>query len=250
MTLKDKILDFTHDVVENKDNIEPIIEGTMDTQILTSGPIGKEIGIKGMILATQVWFDAFPDAKVEKLVVTENSNDNSVVLEWNMSAHHQNDFCGIQASGNKILYDGVAHFRFRDGKVIEHSYNTSMKNIFKQMGAEDKADMFVNFDSIKQDFALLLQTISQFGTSKEILGRSEVICIAFHLMNHQPSEVSCFLNVPISVVENNLDHAKQKLGCQSKEDLFALAESRKLLHIIQDFYYMLRALTFKLQDPA
>jgi len=75
---------------------------------------------------------AFPDIclRVDDMFAEEDR----VVLRWSASGTHQGEFFGITPTNRQITANGMAIYRFADGKIVEEWMNTDMLGLLRQLG--------------------------------------------------------------------------------------------------------------------
>ena len=75
---------------------------------------------------------AFPDIHIA--VQETVSEDDLVVAYCRITATHQGEAFGMQATGKPIAFEGTLMFRVRDGKVVEAWNSFDFLKMFQQMG--------------------------------------------------------------------------------------------------------------------
>jgi steroid delta-isomerase-like uncharacterized protein len=83
-----------------------------------------------------MFLKAFPDANwtVQGLFPVEDR-----VIAWlTVRGTHQGEFQGIQATGNKVEFNGFDMFRIQNGKIVEEREETDMLGLYQQLGMELK----------------------------------------------------------------------------------------------------------------
>jgi ketosteroid isomerase-like protein len=75
---------------------------------------------------------AFPDIRttIDDMIAAEDK----VVLRWSSLGTHQGVLQGIAPTNRKVEANGIAIYRFADGKVVEEWMNTDQLGILKQLG--------------------------------------------------------------------------------------------------------------------
>jgi steroid delta-isomerase-like uncharacterized protein len=75
---------------------------------------------------------AFPDNRItiDDMIAAEDK----VVLRWSSLGTHQGVMQGIAPTNRKVAANGIAIYRFADGKVVEEWMNTDQLGILKQLG--------------------------------------------------------------------------------------------------------------------
>jgi predicted ester cyclase len=95
------------------------------TALPTRGPDGVKQGI-GAFCA------AFPDIRIEIDDLIDAGE--KVVLRWSSVGTHQGEFQGISPTNRKVTANGIAIYRFAEGKVAEEWMNTDSLGVLKQLG--------------------------------------------------------------------------------------------------------------------
>ena len=92
-------------------------------------PGSGQAAVKELIGAICV---AFPDIRItiDDMIATEDK----VVLRWSSLGTHQGVIQGIAPTNRKVAANGIAIYRFADGKVVEEWMNTDQLGILKQLG--------------------------------------------------------------------------------------------------------------------
>lgn len=82
------------------------------------------------------YLKAFPDAHwtVQGLFPV----DDRVIAWVTVSGTHQGEFLGIQATGNKVEFNGFDMLRIQNGKIVEEREETDMLGLYQQLGMELK----------------------------------------------------------------------------------------------------------------
>lgn len=75
---------------------------------------------------------AFPDLSVttEDLI----AEGNKVVTRYTITGTHENEFMGIEPTGNKIEIEGISIGKFVDGRVVEGWSNIDVLGMLQQLG--------------------------------------------------------------------------------------------------------------------
>ena len=75
---------------------------------------------------------AFPDNRItiDDMIAAEDK----VVLRWSSLGTHQGVIQGIAPTNRKVAANGIAIYRFADGKVVEEWMNTDQLGILKHLG--------------------------------------------------------------------------------------------------------------------
>jgi steroid delta-isomerase-like uncharacterized protein len=75
---------------------------------------------------------AFPDIRttIDDIIAAEDK----VVLRWSSRGTHLAAMQGIAPTNRKVVANGIAIYRFADGKVVEEWMNTDQLGILKQLG--------------------------------------------------------------------------------------------------------------------
>jgi len=61
------------------------------------------------------------------------------VIAWlTVRGTHKGEFFGIQATGNKVEFNGFDMFRIQNGKIVEEREESDMLGIYQQLGMELK----------------------------------------------------------------------------------------------------------------
>ena len=61
------------------------------------------------------------------------------VIAWlTIRGTHKGEFQGIQATGNKVEFNGLDMFRIHNGKIVEERGETDMLGLYQQLGMELK----------------------------------------------------------------------------------------------------------------
>jgi predicted ester cyclase len=75
---------------------------------------------------------AFPDnhITIDDMIAAEDK----VVLRWSSLGTHQGVIQGVAPTNRKVAANGIAIYRFADGKVVEEWMNTDQLGILRQLG--------------------------------------------------------------------------------------------------------------------
>ena len=92
---------------------------------LPAGPAG----VKELIRAI---CDGFPDVRTEIEDLIDAGD--KVVLRWSSVGTHQGDFQDIPPTNRKVTANGMAIYRFANGKIVEEWMNTDSLGVLKQLG--------------------------------------------------------------------------------------------------------------------
>ena len=90
-----------------------------------SGPAVVKMAIEAICAA-------FPDNRItiDDMIAVEDK----VVLRWSSLGTHQGVMQGIAPTNRTVAVNGIAIYRFADGKVVEEWMNTDQLGILKQLG--------------------------------------------------------------------------------------------------------------------
>ncbi|WP_313807882.1 ester cyclase [Sphingobium sp.] len=80
------------------------------------------------------FFEAFPDldSSIEELF---DAHDGRVVGRFLTRATHTGKFVGIEPTGKRVAFDGVAIYRFKDGKIAHEWNMDDLLGLMQQIGA-------------------------------------------------------------------------------------------------------------------
>jgi predicted ester cyclase len=59
---------------------------------------------------------------------------DKVVVRWSASGTHQGEYFGIAPTNRHVTPNGMAIYRFADGKIVEEWMNTDMLGLLRQLG--------------------------------------------------------------------------------------------------------------------
>ncbi len=96
-----------------------------------NGPAGNgPEGFKALILPLR---QAFPDLhfKIQDTV----AEGSRVVVRWIWRGTHRGSFAGIAPTGRQVFNEGIAIYRFEDGKITEAWSQMDRLGVLQQIGA-------------------------------------------------------------------------------------------------------------------
>jgi steroid delta-isomerase-like uncharacterized protein len=82
----------------------------------------------------RMFFKAFPDT--HWTVQGVFPVDDRVIAWLTIRGVHKGEFQGIQATGNKVEFNGFDMFRIHNGKIVEEREETDMLSLYQQLGME------------------------------------------------------------------------------------------------------------------
>lgn len=77
-------------------------------------------------------FEAFPDIQVA--IADTVAEGEKIALRFTFTGTHSAKFLGVEATGRKITWDGLAIMRFQDGLMIERWNMADALRLFDQLG--------------------------------------------------------------------------------------------------------------------
>ena len=80
----------------------------------------------------QAYFKAFPDLHITSHDLI--AEGDKVAKRWTANCTHKEEFMGIPATGNKIVFTGLEIFRIQEGKITEIWINMDNLGMLKQLG--------------------------------------------------------------------------------------------------------------------
>lgn len=87
-------------------------------------------GVKAFVAQTRAGFSDFR-LRVEDIF----AEDDLVAARWTMAGTHDGAFFGLQPTGKKVAWEGVAISRVVDGKIVEDWFNFDQLSLLMQLGA-------------------------------------------------------------------------------------------------------------------
>ena len=76
------------------------------------------LNIDGIKAGLTEWFSCFPDIKLIHKNIRVDTN-NTVVIEWEATVTHTNEFRGFKATNKTISKIGTSFFKVHNNKIIE-----------------------------------------------------------------------------------------------------------------------------------
>jgi predicted ester cyclase len=97
------------------------------------GTLGTVEGVDNLVALLQGFIGALPDLNAQEQDVT--AQGDTVVIRFVVEATHQGTLLGIAPTGNRVHWDAVDVYRFRDGKISEEWAADDLTAILHQVGA-------------------------------------------------------------------------------------------------------------------
>jgi predicted ester cyclase len=96
---------------------------------------GLPPGLEGAKMAHQGSLQSFPDRTVGILDIT--GDGDLVAVRCRMTGTNQGGlaWANIPANGNKVDFQWISLYRFRDGRVVEHRAVMDLLGLMQQLGA-------------------------------------------------------------------------------------------------------------------
>jgi predicted ester cyclase len=91
----------------------------------TRGPTCVKEGIRAICAA-------FPD--IRQSIDDIFAEGDRVVVRWSSSGTHQGEYFRIAPTNRQVRVNGMAIYRFADGKIVEEWMNTDMLGLLRQLG--------------------------------------------------------------------------------------------------------------------
>jgi len=95
-------------------------------------PVKNSRGPESLKLATRIWFDAFPEAKI-KIRDAFLSESGGVALWWESFVRHEGCFLGVPASGKEISYTGTTFLYMNDRKIETYNANVDLWPVLRDL---------------------------------------------------------------------------------------------------------------------
>ena len=94
-------------------------------------------GFEGFRRHVEVFREAFPDRTfdIEDLI----AEGDRVSVRLTFAGTHEGRFGGVEATGNRVSGSSMAFYRLEDGKIVERWYETDNLELFRQLGAIERA---------------------------------------------------------------------------------------------------------------
>ena len=93
---------------------------------------GAELTREEIIRNADIIHRAFPD--FELIIEDQIAEEDRVATRITFTGTHSGEFMGIPATGNRVVYRGIAMDRIIDGKVIEMWHEADTWAMLQQMG--------------------------------------------------------------------------------------------------------------------
>jgi predicted ester cyclase len=93
---------------------------------------GREIGQAEMLQSRAVLLQAFPDFRL--IIEDQIAEADKVLTRVTFTGTHTGNFLGIQPTGERVVYRGLAMDRIIDGKVVEMWHEADTWGMLQQMG--------------------------------------------------------------------------------------------------------------------
>src|SRR5262249_39807169 len=94
--------------------------------------VGSAIGPEAYKRQVTRFIKAFPDLRVSiEDAVTENEK---LVVAWNLSGTHQGEFMGVPATSRKISVDGITINHIVNGKIMDSYVSYDALGLLQQIG--------------------------------------------------------------------------------------------------------------------
>lgn len=107
-----------------------------DAKVTGVGQFQGPVGLTELRQYYETLFAAFPDMTLE--TIDSVAEGQTLSLRFRVKGTHQGDFQGVPPSGRSINVEGMAFFRFEDGKVVERA------NVFDALGVMFQIGAFSN----------------------------------------------------------------------------------------------------------
>lgn len=107
------------------------IDNLIDQNCLIHSLLGNFKGPDFMKKVVSSWLIAFPDLKVENLLVM--AENDLVTIQWQAKGTHLGPFKEIEPKGKSVAYEGVTIYRINHGKITEYWAYLDMQQLLKQL---------------------------------------------------------------------------------------------------------------------
>lgn len=159
----------------------------------------------------QEYAQAFTIKKVE--IADVISGNDKISVRWGSEGLHKGAFFNIPASNRLFSLTGQTTYRFnKDNQIAEVWQSWDMLGLLKQLG--------YNPLQHSRESVSKAEKILQLAAK---LSSRELDCLRYLLETKTAKETAFELGISFRTVEYYFENIKNKLGCSTKKELFALA---------------------------
>jgi steroid delta-isomerase-like uncharacterized protein len=131
VTDKSTIVRRLYDEVWNKGNVK-LVDELFTTNYVGNDPVEPTRGPNGVRDVVTKYRNAFPDCRLEIDQVLPAGDQ--VVVRWQYSGTHKNNFEGIPPTGRHVTGPGISIYRFKGDKIEESFDNWDALGMMQQLG--------------------------------------------------------------------------------------------------------------------
>ena len=241
MHLKKSVEQFVNTVFDDSNNITSAVSELYSEKTLIHGPLGQQLGTKGVIHHWTQWVGAFSDNSADFELF---ESEDVLIGKWKVEGIHTEPFNGIPPTGKRITGEGISCYRFNsDGKVIVHDYQADLLAIYKQLGVGPSLIKLPQSTTANEDYEQLLEVLMKMGNDKPLITKRETTALALYLAGRSAKDIAGFFDISYRTVQTHIASAMHKVGCNSKSQLYDLVDSLGLTYIFRNFSDLLMNLS-------
>jgi steroid delta-isomerase-like uncharacterized protein len=99
----------------------------------TDAPPGTPRGTEGWLQTHQIFFDAFPDLRLD--IQDSIAEGDQVVTRWTATGAHTGTFPGLPTTGRQVSITGMSLGRIVNGRFVENLDIVDRLGMLQQLGA-------------------------------------------------------------------------------------------------------------------
>lgn len=236
MTPKQKVKDFTHQVMSDDAAISDAVSCLFAKNALIHSMFSTKVGADGFADLCQQFLHGIPDLEISSIDYVGMGEDK-VFLQWLSFGTHQNEFYGLKPTGNTVHYGGMAFFDFNEnGNVTNYNVTVDMLNLMLQLGMNLTHAKEYAKNLTTESERPLVDVLQKFGHEKPILSEVKVQCLALWLADIPTRRIATLLNLPVMQINDHIEKSLCRLGCDSKQQLKDLARAEQLDHVFSELH--------------
>lgn len=154
---------------------------------------------------------SFSEMKIEDLLV----HDDKIAVRWKGKGFQKAPFFYHHSSNHSFLLEGLTFYKLEECKIVEVWQSWDMLGLLNQIGY------------FKPGLSNEIKRKSTYLSSREKQ------CLCLLLKNKTARETADQLQLSFRTIEYYFENIKDKLGCESKRELFQLARVLKSHRLLE-----------------